>query len=55
MEMNGTKPKAGRPANVEVECVWPNVWTSKGQMFKGDTMSLSPKEAESLIEQGSCK
>ena len=47
--------KAGRPKFEAVECVWPNVWTSKGQLFKGDTMKVPPKEAEMLREQGSCK
>lgn len=33
---------------MKVECLWPNIWTSKGRMICGETMDLPKDEAVSL-------
>lgn len=38
-----------------VECVWSNVWTSKGKLLKGETAEVPADEAEALKSQGSVK
>lgn len=33
-----------------VKCTIANIWTSRGQIFKGDTVKVSPEEAKILRE-----
>lgn len=53
--MTDDKKKPGRPVNQDVVCTWPNVWTSKGKLVKGDTANLPAAEAEALIKSGAVK
>lgn len=39
----------------EVECLWPNVWTSKGKLLVGDKIELSDVEADKLKKLGAVK
>lgn len=36
-------------ADVVVECLWPNVWTSRGKMLRGETKSIPADEYKALF------
>lgn len=42
------KTKSEAPKVVSVRCIAPNVWTSKGQIFKGDIIEVPAEEVDVL-------
>ena len=41
-------PAAAPPSDVVAECLWPNVWTSRGKMLRGQTLSIPADEFKAL-------
>lgn len=42
-------PAAAPPSDVVAECLWPNVWTSRGKMLRGQTLSIPADEFKALF------
>ena len=42
------KPVGRPPLKVPVRCLWPNVWTSAGKLYRGDEAEVTTAEAEAL-------
>jgi len=43
------------PLRVNVRALWPNIWTSAGKLFRGDTANIPADEAERLDSMDAVK
>jgi len=48
-------PEKVAPLRVNVRGLWPNIWTSAGKLFRGDTANIPADEAEKLDSMDAVK
>lgn len=51
-EVKSEKKKRGRPANIEIVCGKRNIFTSKGKVFAGQSVTLPAAEAKAFLKDG---
>lgn len=50
MSDDGATPEIpANDAEIEVECLWSNVWTTRGKMLRGQVMTIPRTEYEALF------
>lgn len=43
-------PRPRKDAELNITCVLPNLWTTRGKMYRGDTIDLPRDEAQALVK-----